>query len=218
MRAAGLIVDNDHLVSSSRLGAALFRARTQSGRSLAAIARSSDGRFLPDQLVAVERGVAVVCDDDVAALVAAYELAAKPWVPAAGLDLVLDRATASDLDPSGRAGGHVTPPRSIAERFVALSVLLGVDSTSGPLQMSTLAEALEVPLTAAIDLVQDTLHTGSAGIGEAIDRLGRRYAVPQLGFRVGETAMGTVLVAPRRGSSQPTARLVAGGPLADLIG
>lgn len=218
MRSPELVIDNEDLVSRSRLGAALFRARTHSGRSLAAIARSSESRFLPDQLLAVERGTTVVSDDDVAALVAVYELSARPWVPAAGLDLVLDRANASDLVPSARDQGHVTPARSIAERFLALSVLLGLDSTSGPLQMSTLAEALEVPLTAAIDLVHDTLHTGSAGIGEAIDRLGRRYAVPQLGFRVGETAMGTVLVAPRRGSSQPTARLVTGGQLADLIG
>lgn len=208
MPAAASIID-DALVPIGRFGVALHVARSRSGDAMAALARRSDGRWLPDDLVAVERGERALDDDDIRSLCGLYGLVDQPRPAPSDLDVVLDRAAGSDF--SGRSPGlgpdvHVTGDRDgwlrgIATRFAALSVLTGLDVTSGPLGLDVLAEALELGVRQAVELVCGVLADDPASVGGIIAGWQDRVVVPSVGYLVGDAPMGTVVLTGRRGAA-----------------
>lgn len=220
MPATSPVLDEENLVPAARLGAALHRERAQSGATMAAIARDSDGRFLPDQLVAVERGESTLTDPDVCLLARIYGLADRPWAPASSLELVLDRAPMSDIEVSGTSTSDRSREESltwIASRFLALSILLGIDVTSGPVGLAVLADAVELSLDATIELVATTLESGASTVGSMIGDMETRVAVPEVGFLVAETATGTLLLVGRGAAPSDAAIAPASATLAELL-
>lgn len=220
MPSASLVLNDENLVPAARFGAALFRERTGAGTTMAALARESEGRFLPDELVAIERGEGDLDDDRVRALCGIYSLGDRPWSPPSSLELVLDRAPVSDFEahsPAHPGVDRTASLRWVASRFVALSILLGIDVTSGPVGVGLLAEALEESLDTTIELVGDVLETDAAGIGAMIVAMEGRVAVPEVGFLVAETDAGSLLLVAR-GAAPEDARMVpACGALGGLL-
>lgn len=215
------MLPDDGVVPLARFGAALHRSRVGSGESLASIARAVDGRFLPDQLVAIERGDLRIGDDDVAALVGPYGLASRGWPPASSLELVLDRVevTGGARRPS-IVGSHEEQARWIAGRFVSLSVLLGLDVLSGPVGLDVLAEAIEAPVDVAVTHVAAVLEHDAARIGSMIAAVEERIVVPEVGFLVGTTTTGSLLIARRTGGGGTDVsgrQIAAAGRLTDLL-
>jgi hypothetical protein len=217
------VTDDEQLVPSARLGAALHRARLQSGATLAGLARASEQRFLPDQLVWIERGEVPLTDDDIRALAALYELPARPWAAASTLDLVLDRATMSAVDAPISERRRRERSRSeslewIASRFIALSVLTGIDVTSGPIGLEMFAEAIESSLDFAVNLLGIALERDSERIGRMISEMEERVIVPQVGFLVGEMPAGELLLVGHGAPDGDDAILVpACGTLDELL-
>jgi len=208
------------LVPSARLGAALHRARTRSGATMAALARDSAGRFLPDDLVLVERGAVEPTDDTITALVGLYGLSGRPLPTGASIELVLDRSPSTlvgrSSDAATTGGAASTGPEWVAARLVALSVLLGLDVTTGLLGTAVVSEALERPPTAVVELIDDVLHRYAPEIGGIITRIEQRVVVPAAGILVAETPMGSLLVTDGR-APHTTGAAPACGRLADLV-
>jgi len=217
VQSAEPVSQSELLIHPGRFGASLHRARSQSGGTLAALARDSDNRWLPDQLVRVERGLAPLGEDDVRALVVLYGLPRRPMVPAARLELVLDRSAMSDFDAEahrdnrGDARTHEEIVATIARRFIAVAVLVGLDLASGPIGIESLAEAMEASRMTAVDFIKHVMESDAAAIGVLITDLADRVVVPEAGYLVAESAVGSLVLA-RRGGSDPD------GPLVDPCG
>lgn len=208
---------DDSVVPLARFGAALHRARIGASESLAGIARLSEGRFLPDQLVAIERGDVALDDDAIEALVGPYGLAERGWPANSTLELVLDRVEMSGIGATVSAPD--VSPTWLATRCMALSVLLGLDVTSGPIGLRAFADAVELPHDSAIDVLGDVLANHAASIGETIERLEGRTVVPEVGFLVGATSTGSLVLA-RRGTTGVDlggATVPPAGRLGDLL-
>ena len=220
MPFASSVLNDLSLVPSARFGAALHRERSNSGATMAALARASDGAFLPDDLVAIERGETALDDPQIRVLCDLYELSDRPWAPASSLELVLDRAPMSDFESPSTALAATSRDEVlpwIASRFVALSVILGLDVTSGPLGLDVVAEALELPFAATVELIALVLETEAARIGTMIASMEERVAVPEVGFLVAETEMGSLLMTGR-GPVADSARIVSPcGSLGGLV-
>lgn len=220
MPATSTVLDEENLVPAARFGAALHRERAQSGATMAAIARESDGRFLPDQLVVVERGAATLSDADVVLLARLYGLGERAWASASSLELVLDRVPMSDIGTGGPTTSDRTREESlswVAARFLALSVLLGIDVTSGPVGLDVLADAVELSLDATVDLVATTLDNDAATVGSMIGEMESRVVVPEVGFLVAETTTGSLLLVGRGPSATDAVVVPACGALSDLL-
>ena len=155
------------LVPAARFGAVLHRARTAAGRSLAELARNSEGRWLPDALVSAERGGLRVSDDEVADLAGLYRLDPYPWISPSSAKFVLDRTAIGDRAGGGWSGwDHDRTQHEVAVCFVASSILMGIDLTSGVAGMAAVAEAMEVDCDRVLRRSGEILETHADEIAD----------------------------------------------------
>lgn len=188
-------VTSASLVPLGRFGALLFRERSRSGSTLSDLSRSTERRWLPDQLLDIERGRVALSDDDIAVLCAAYAVAAGPW-QATAWRLVLDRSTSSDFSRPRRAGDPETAAVDLADRFLALAVLVGLDLTSERYGLDSLAEALDLSTADTLALLEQRLTERRDRLGPEADSLRSHVTVPSVGLLVGESPNGTLVLAP----------------------
>lgn len=217
MPSVATLLDDERLVPGARFGAALHRTRSRSGASLAGLARASDGRYLPDQLVAIERGAVVLDDRAVAELADLYELPQRPWPQPSSLLVVLDRAAASEFVAPGEPSRAVSSDAWIAARFVALSVLLGAGLTSGSLGIDALADGLDRSVDETVDLVSRALENDADRVRSMVAAMEHRVVVPEVGFLVGETTCGTLIVVGRGPRDPDCSFSVVHGRLGDVL-
>lgn len=215
MPAQDLLVDDAPLVSMGRFGATLHRARRRSEESLAALSKRSGGRWMPDDLVAVERGVRRLSDLQVREIAWVYSLPMAAW-SARGTHLVLDRSTACDLD--GSAGPVVADldeaRRTVACRVVAVSVAIGIDVVAGD-GLDAVAAAAELSPTGASELIGEVLAEDHALLAGTVDEMSAAVAVPAAGIAVACTAAGTLVLASRGPAER--AWVPAAAPLEDVV-
>lgn len=214
------VLTDQSLVPAARLGAALHRARSRSGQTMAALARMSDGRFLPDDLVVIERGEAALDDSEVRSLVGMYALDARPWAHAASLSLIVDRTpTRPGVAPVTETEliDHEDIARWVGCRLVALSVLVGIDMASGRFGLDGLAEAIERPLASSVELVDDLLRTEAVTIGAMVEAMLDRLVVPEVGLLIAQTDIGSLLLVARSPLPSAGALVPACGTLFEQI-
>lgn len=216
MLTPGLLVADASLVSMGRFGATLHRARRRSEEPLNALSRRAGGRWLPDDLVSVERGVRALADEQVRELAWIYSLPMASW-SARGAELVLDRSSVSDFSAGITASGTDldTQRRDVARRAIALSVLIGRDVASGGPGLDALAAAAEVSPAAACDLIRDALADDPAALSSTVEQMAGRIAVPSSGIVVAETGAGALVLA-NRGTAE-RAWVPAAATLEDVV-
>lgn len=183
---------NTSLVPLGRFGALLLRERSRLGVTLAELSRSTQRRWLPDQLLEIERGRFDLSDDEVALLCEAYAIEAGPWPGSATCRLVLDRTRSSEFGRPSRSSA--VAPETLAERFLALAVMIGLDVTTGSFGLEDLAEALDMNAVDTFALLEQCLIARQASLGATVDSLRSQLTVPSVGLLVGDTHDGTLVI------------------------
>ncbi|NLA34390.1 MAG: hypothetical protein GX868_01735 [Actinobacteria bacterium] len=185
------------LVPLGRFGALLYRERSRSAATLAELSRATENRRLPDRLLDIERGTVPLDDDEIAALCSAYAIESGPWQATGPCRLVLDRTASSDLSQPRRDGADgESSPAVVAERFLALAIMVGLDLTTERFGLDTLADTLELTAVDAFALLEERLVAGQDSLGAAVDSLRSKLTVPHVGLLVGDTLNGTLVLAP----------------------
>lgn len=203
------------MVPTVRFGAVLHRSRTRRGQTLASLARGSDD-WLPDALIAVERGAAPLTDPQVVALARLYELDGHPVPRRDGIELVLDRTIVSDRDRAEPAR-HLCRPDETIVRFLALAVLLG-PLEQVPLRLSALAEAVDLELDDAVERADRIARHDARLVRAMAGEMRARTVVPEAGLLVAECPSGTLVVISRIDRRRRRRARAAAGPLLELLG
>jgi hypothetical protein len=212
------------LVPIGRLGAALHARRGDAGTTVAALSRSSEGRFLPDALIALERGNAHVGDADIEDVVALYELAPRALPMGPAVELVFDRSTGLDVAGGSAAifAGAGSEPGpidvdAVLARFVALSVLMCLDLTCGDVGLGRLAAAMHLEIGELSTRLESLLDEQAEEIVTLVGRLSDRIAVPCAGLLVAQLAGGSLLLVKRHGVTVRGPAVPACGRFSDLL-
>lgn len=215
------------LVPSARFGSALHRERTRRDETVTAVARNSGGSFLPDSLIAIERGDTALADDDVVALAELYGLPARSLPRPSEVEFVLDRSTGVRPGAYLASDADDVPPDALVARLVALSVLVGLDATTGPHGVGAVADALDQPLSEAVELMARVMADRSEDLTSLIATIETRVVVPEVGVLVADTPIGSLMMVGRRTPSTfgPATDVAADGrsgfpaaaPLADWL-
>ena len=214
----GSLDDHAGLVPAARFGAVLHRARAAAGRSLAELARNSEGRWLPDALVAAERGGLRVSDDEVADLAGLYRLDPYPWISPSSAKFVLDRTAIGDRPGGGWSGwDHERTQHEVAICFVASAILMGIDLTSGVAGVAAVAEAMEVEAARVLRRSGEILEMYADDIAERIAAVGDRVMVPAAGMLIVEVPTGSLVLIRRFGTSGFAPTVPPAGRVSDLV-
>ncbi|MEZ5322610.1 MAG: helix-turn-helix transcriptional regulator [Microthrixaceae bacterium] len=196
---------NDGVVPVARLGSALYRCRTAARRSVEELSRASGGSWDAAELTEVERGRRRLVDLAVCDLVDLYGLApvspgSVPYIA------VLDRSSAVGRDPLDRGAGgpdrgheHHAANEWLAVRFAALSMSMGIDLTSGPVNLDAVAAAMAIGTRECVDLLIAVMTAQSRRVIETMHGLESRVVVPAVGLLVGDTPEGSLLLVRRVG-------------------
>lgn len=205
MPHASLAIDCDRLVDPGRFGAALHRARLASAESLTGLSRTIEGRWLPDQLMTIERGRSDLSDREMSELVELYGLRPQPAWRCAEVDLVLDRSAVSDITVPSRAiaSDRVDWLSDLARRFTALAMFVGLDMVSGPFNITALAAAMETSIGRATEIVLRELEDSPELIVETVTQIEDRLVISECGILIGTSPTGALLLTQRIGVGGP---------------
>ena len=213
---------DDGLVPLGRLGAALHARRDTA--SVASLSRSSEGRYLPDELMTLERGDTPIDDERILELVSLYELPSRPLALGAAVEVVFDRSTGRDvLDGSASifGGGDVETAGvdvdAVLARFVALSVLLRLDVTCGSVGLDRLAVALHLDPEQLSDRLSRLIDGRGDDIVGLVEQLSTKVVVPLAGLLITQLAGGSLLLVKRQRVAATGPAVAPCGRLGDLL-
>lgn len=170
----------------------------------------------------IERGECDLSDETLAQLVEAYGFGDANWARSAELQLVFDRSSGFDVGTQQRSSltFWVEPSSSdahrrlLATRFLAVSMMVGLDLSARSFGIGTFADAAEISADAALDLLLDVLTVDGAAVGSMIETLRTRTVVPSVGVLIGETPGGSLVLAP---SPEATGHTVAAAGECELL-
>lgn len=215
---------DEGLVPLGRLGSALHARRSAGQMSVSGLSRSSDARFLPDELIVLERGDVVIDDSRVAALVGLYDLEPVPLPLGEAVRLVVDRTTSRDVAGGASAifsaidvDAQQVDIDLVLSRFIALSVLLCLDMTCGAIGLDVLAEALGLDVPQMTTRFARLIDEHGDELVALTGRLAQRLVVPRVGLLLADLPNGSVVAVRRNGDESRTRKVDACGRLADLI-
>jgi len=202
------------LVSARRFGAALVAARSHEDASLITMSRRSDNWWRPDELAAFEQGSHVLDDPSVLAIARLYRLRGCAVAEHSSLQIVLDRSTANDLNPSqiSELDGDLD---ASAERLAAFGLIVGATVVE--------RDHLEI-VSRALDCSSETLSaaieraSGRSSLSLTMSTMAARVVVPLIGVLIAHTPNGSVLAtrpAGRRG--RPTLDIPGAAPLRSVL-
>ncbi len=194
------------LVPPRRLGTLLASVRTDEGRSLDDVARSSP--FGVDDLAAIEAGTRPLDDDAVAALLDAYRLEPDAVVPVR-TELVVD------LDDgriaSGASAREVAAPTAdeVLTTYLSLVYTMRNATPGTPLvlrdaDVDVLSRALDLAHPEVEHRLHDLMAEPQGAVRRRMGGLRARVLVPVAGMVVAATAIGTLLVVARSDDGDST--------------
>lgn len=212
------------LVPLGRLGAALHAHRDASKASVSGISRASDGRYLPDRLITLERGDSPIDDEQIVDLVGLYALAPKPLPLGPLVEVFIDRSTGLDaVDRSTAVYGatdaelvQIDVDATIA-RFIALSVMLCLDITCGPVGLDRLGSALHLDPPELSTALTTAIEERSEEIVDLVGVLSARIAVPSVGILVANVPCGSLLLVKRHRAEPGGPAVPPCGPIGALL-
>ena len=212
------------LVPLGRLGTALHAQRDASGASVSGISRASDGRYLPDRLITLERGDSPITDAQIEELVGLYALEPRPLPMGPLMEVVFDRSTGVDaVDRSAAVYGASdteavsTDVDAVLARFVALSVMFCLDITCEPVGLDRLCAALRLDARDLSRSLAVAIDERADEIVQLVERLSERIAVPSVGILLAQLTGGSLLLVKRHRAESDGPRVAACGTLGSLL-
>ncbi len=178
------------------------------------MSRRSDGWWRPDELAAFEQGVHVLDDPSVLAIARLYCLRGCALAERSSLQIILDRSTANDLNPTqiSELDGDLD---ATAERLAAFGRIVGATVVERD-HLEIVSRALDCPaetLRIAIDRAsrRDTL-------GDTAVTMASRVVVPIIGVLIAHTPNGSVIATrPAGNRGRPSLEIPGAAPMRSLL-
>ena len=168
-----------------------------------ALSRRCDGWWAPDDLLDVERGGRTQDDAAIVSLCRIYDLPARPLAEPEGLELIIDRSEAVDVDTGQVGDTGFTDTSELAAtallRLAAVSRLLGAPELLRGQSADVAATACSVDPRDIHSTLAWIDSAAADRVADAVDHLAERVAVPSVGLLISPTPNGSLLVTRRAG-------------------
>ncbi len=191
------------VIPPKRLGAAMSRARKESGKSLRQLARQKNGWFSARDLKHFEAGELAVDDATLVELAALYEIQTMELLTAReDLEISLEIGTIEISGKKHKFEPGLASSDDVLKRYLALvySVRDVTVGTKIPLRdndISVLAQALEMHTDAVLARLHELIETDVTEIKLLSRILGNRLVIPGVGILVAATAVGALILMPK---------------------